>query len=52
MRSLVLLVPSVVVEGEWNVVINPLHPDAAGMVIERPHPFQFDERMFKREIRL
>jgi RES domain-containing protein len=47
MRSLVLLVPSVVVEGEWNALINPLHPDAARMVIEKPHPFQFDERMFR-----
>jgi RES domain-containing protein len=47
MRSLVLLVPSVVVEGEWNAVINPLHPDAAGMVIEKPLAFQFDERMFQ-----
>jgi len=46
-RSLALLVPSVVVEGEWNAVINPLHPDAAGMVIEEPKPFQFDERLFK-----
>ena len=47
MRSLVLLVPSVVVEGEWNAVINPLHPDAAGISVERPKPFQFDDRMFK-----
>jgi RES domain-containing protein len=47
MRSLVLRVPSVVVEGEWNALINPLHPDAAGMVIEKPRAFQFDERMFK-----
>jgi RES domain-containing protein len=47
MRSLVLIVPSVVVEGEWNAVINPRHPDAPGMVIERPKPFHFDERLFQ-----
>jgi RES domain-containing protein len=47
MRSLILLVPSVVVEGEWNALINPLHPDAVGIVIEKPKPFHFDERLFK-----
>jgi RES domain-containing protein len=48
MRSLVLLVPSVVVEGEWNAVINPRHRDAKKMVMQTPRPFRFDERMFKR----
>jgi RES domain-containing protein len=47
MRSLVLLVPSVVIEGEWNALINPLHPDAVGMIVEKPKGFQFDQRMFK-----
>jgi len=47
-RSLALLVPSVVVDGEWNAVINPLHPDAAGMLIEAPKAFEFDERLFER----
>ncbi len=46
-RSLVLLVPSVIVDGEWNAVINPLHPDAGLMVVENSKPFHFDERMFK-----
>jgi len=46
-RSLALLVPSAAVEGEWNALVNPEHPAAAGMVIEKPHPFQFDRRMFK-----
>lgn len=46
MRSLVLLVPSVVVEGEWNALINPLHPDAARIAIAQPKPFRFDARMF------
>jgi RES domain-containing protein len=48
MRSLVLLVPSVVVEEEWNAVINPLHPDARKLVMEKPKPFRFDLRMFKK----
>jgi RES domain-containing protein len=46
MRSLVLLVPSVVIEGEWNAVINPLHPDAARIGVDKPKPLRFDERMF------
>jgi len=48
MRSLVLLVPSVVVDGEWNAVINPAHPNAAGMSAEKPKIFQFDARLFNR----
>jgi RES domain-containing protein len=46
-RSPLLLVPSVIVEGEWNVLINPLHPTVAAMTIETPKPFHFDERLFK-----
>ena len=46
-RSLALLVPSVVVEGEWNVLINPRHPLAGGMRVQPPKPFYFDERMFR-----
>ncbi len=46
-RSLGLLVPSVVVPEEWNVVLNPLHPDAKKMKIGKPRMFAFDERMFK-----
>ena len=45
-RSLVLLVPSVVVAGEWNALINPQHADAVNIMIEEPKPFQFDERLF------
>jgi RES domain-containing protein len=47
MRSLVLLVPSVIIDGEWNAVINPLHPDAERIAVEKPKPFHFDARMFK-----
>lgn len=47
-RSLALLVPSVVVEGEWNVLINPLHSDAKKLAVQTPRPFHFDQRMFKR----
>ena len=46
--SLALHVPSAVVDGEWNVLINPAHPDAGKIKPEKAKPFQFDERMFKR----
>ncbi len=46
-RSLALPVPSVVVDGEWNMLVNPAHPDAAKIVIGPAKPFHFDERMFR-----
>jgi RES domain-containing protein len=47
-RSLGLLVPSAAVDGEWNVLLNPEHPDMVKIKIAVPKPFHFDERMFKR----
>ncbi len=44
--SLALEVPSVVVEGEWNVLLNPMHPDFVKVKIGKPEPFQYDQRMF------
>jgi RES domain-containing protein len=46
-RSLILLVPSVVIDGEWNAVVNPAHAAAAEIELDEPKPFHFDERMFK-----
>jgi len=46
-RSVALRVPSAVVDGEWNVLLNPKHPDFAKVEIAKPKPFRFDERMFK-----
>jgi len=45
--SLALLVPSVPIRAEWNVLLNPLHPSIAGLQIEPPQPFVFDARMFQ-----
>ena len=47
-RSVALLVPSAVLEDEWNVLLNPGHPDFAGIAIEPSKPFRYDQRMFKR----
>jgi RES domain-containing protein len=46
--SVALVVPSAVVEEEWNVLLNPRHSDFAAIAIEPAKPFRYDERMFKR----
>ena len=43
--SAVLRVPSVVVRGEFNYVMNPSHPDFGRLVIGRPTAFPFDPRL-------
>lgn len=45
MTSAVLEVPSAVVPEESNYLINPLHPDAAGMKIVSVSPFVYDRRL-------
>jgi RES domain-containing protein len=46
-ESLSLLVPSAVVEDEWNVLLNPEHPDAAKIHVVETKAFRFDARMFR-----
>jgi RES domain-containing protein len=46
-RSVALKIPSAVVDGEWNVLLNPLHTDFQKIKIRPPKPFSYDERMFK-----
>ncbi|MGB7923524.1 MAG: RES family NAD+ phosphorylase [Pyrinomonadaceae bacterium] len=46
--SVVLEVPSVLIETESNYLINPLHPDFGSLVIEQPEPFGFDPRLIVR----
>jgi RES domain-containing protein len=46
-RSAALQVPSAVVDEEWNVLLNPAHPDFTKVQIGEPKPFHFDERMFR-----
>jgi len=42
-----LLVPSVVLPEERNVLLNPRHPDFPDLEIGDPRPFAFDPRMWK-----
>ena len=51
-ESLLLRVPSAVVDDEFNVVINPGHPEMAEVTVEDVTTYAFDERLlrhFKRE---
>lgn len=45
MRSAVLKVPSAVVPGEFNFLINPLHPDFRTLKIGSPEHLYFDPRI-------
>lgn len=47
-KSLCLKVPSAIVKNEYNILINPLHPDFAKVKILDIEPFSFDERIFKK----
>lgn len=43
--SAILKVPSAVIEIESNYLLNPAHPDFAGIEIGAPSPFDFDLRL-------
>jgi len=45
-REAVLAVPSVIVPGETNLLVNPRHPDAARIRMLAPEPFTLDARLF------
>jgi len=42
-----LLVPSAAIRGEWNVLLNPAHPDFSRITFAPPERFAFDARMFR-----
>jgi RES domain-containing protein len=44
-RSVALRVPSVVVPGEFNYLLNPAHPQFAKVKVGKPEPFPFDPRL-------
>jgi len=46
-RTAILLVPSVVARAEWNVLVNPMHPEATKLEIGIPEPVKWDERLFR-----
>jgi RES domain-containing protein len=44
-RSLALIVPSVVLPESRNILLNPMHPNAARMRVVSRKPFTFDPRL-------
>ena len=44
-RSAALVVPSVVVPHEWDVLLNPTHPDFGLVEVGEPEPFPVDARL-------
>ena len=47
-KFLVLKVPSAVVPGDFNFLLNPRHPDFRNVKIKTTEDFEFDERIFKK----
>jgi RES domain-containing protein len=45
--SLILEVPSAIVEDQSNYLINPTHPHFASLGIDKPRPFTFDARLLR-----
>jgi RES domain-containing protein len=45
MRSLLLQVPSVVVVNEFNMLINPKHPEMKRVTLSRVESFSLDRRL-------
>ncbi len=45
--SPVLFVPSAVIDVEWNILLNPLHPEFSKLRVLQSRKFAFDERMYK-----
>ncbi len=47
-KHLVMRVPSAVVQGDFNFIINPRHKDFSKVKIQNVQAFSFDERLFKK----
>lgn len=45
LRSVALRLPSAIVAGEFNYLLNPAHPDFKRVRIGKPEPFAFDPRL-------
>ena len=48
-KNLILRVPSAVVKGEYNFLINPKHPDADNIKVISVDDFPFDKILFSMQ---
>jgi RES domain-containing protein len=46
--SAVLRVPSVIIDSEWNYLLNPAHKDFGSIEVADPVPFNLDLRLMRR----
>ncbi len=46
-ESLLLRVPSAIIQNEYNILINPMHPDIGLLKLSKPERFSFDLRLFR-----
>ncbi len=46
-KGVALLVPSAAIREDWNILLNPAHPDFSRVQFGNPAPFGFDVRMFR-----
>ncbi|AKK24584.1 RES family NAD+ phosphorylase [Pandoraea oxalativorans] len=46
-NSVAMKVRSVVCPADWNVILNPLHPDFRKVKVSRQEPFTLDSRLFR-----
>jgi len=44
-KSLVMMVPSAVVPSEWNILLNPVHPEFEGIKLDGVRDFSLDRRL-------
>jgi RES domain-containing protein len=47
-KFVIMKVPSAVVPGDYNYLLNPRHPDFGRIELIKKEPYEFDERFFKR----
>ena len=46
-ENLYIKVPSAIVQGDFNILINPRHSDFEKVIVIKTEKFNFDERLFK-----
>jgi RES domain-containing protein len=49
-QSLAILVPSIVIPVEFNVLLNPVHPSYTDVAWSVPEPFRFDQRLLLKSV--